>query len=1064
MKSQYCRRIFAVSSVLAVFAFVYPSVSAWGVIQVGEHFPAEIETPLDYSGTAGPEPEAVWSYELSHPGATYIAIHFVDFDLAPGDFLIISDPQANQIYTLQGKGKMGAGTFWARHIKGDTAIMQLMAVSENGGSGFLIDEYAAGFAETLEYGIEAICGTDDKENAVCYQVSHPDEYQRGRAVARLLIHKFDGDWFCTGWLASPDNHFITNQHCIETAADALNTDYEFMAEAPTCGSFNCQLCHPGTIFSGATFIQNNANLDYALVRINTGNPASTYGYLQIDNRQAVVGEQIYIPQHPSGRAKEFAIYSTHPSDAGGICRVFSTTEIPCVDGSPYNDIGYYADTEGGSSGSPVLATSGHKVIALHHCAVCPNRGVPINLIYPEIMNFLGLHPPTAYDDTVNTPNDTPVDITLWAIDDGDPNPPGVLTYTIRTLPGDGNLSDPCAGVINLVPYELVDFSNVVKYTTDSNFKGTDGFTFDANDGGTDPNGGVSNEATILVVVGLSCCHTVISPCLYSESFEGGFGDWENATGDDIDWTRNSGSTPSIGTGPSSAHEGTYYLYTEASDTGYPDKTAILDGPCLDLKVVSNPQLSFWYHMYGEDVGTLILEASDDCGNWTPLWSLSGNQGDSWYEVIVDLSSYSGSTIHIRFKGLTGSGTYGWSSDIAIDDISISGEPNVSCNRETGNPAWPVDTIFEFTNEFGFGTGSIDHFHYVWDQNQTYPLNGSESNWASGTLNLTGTLTGRWYIHLLSHNSEHEAGSTLHLGPYYILDAPVLTAEPNITSGTSNTISWSPVPDVNGYYAECANDANFANIIADSGWITQTSWEFAALELGQKYWYNVKTAIEPNIETWSQTLQAEFLTDTLTDTTATGGDDVVLAEVGGPGSYASLGTIISTQIDLLPQSEAWSVVSFSEMTPPDTNLTVDVLYGPDESVIILDVNSGTDINDIGIISIKLKANLSTNDPNFTPALHDWTVTYTNWAQACQSNFSNVESSVQCGSLGDFEPDCDVDMVDIGFFVSRWLDTDCNDSAGDESDWCFGTDFDKKGSVNLSDFAELSLHWLEYIGPD
>jgi len=35
-----------------------------------------------------------------------------------------------------------------------------------------------------------------------------------------------------------------------------------------------------------------------------------------------------------------------------------------------------------------------------------------------------------------------------------------------------------------------------------------------------------------------------------ESFETGLGDWTQGTDDDIDWTRDSGGTPSNGTGPS----------------------------------------------------------------------------------------------------------------------------------------------------------------------------------------------------------------------------------------------------------------------------------------------------------------------------------------------------------------------------------------------------------------------------------------------------------------------------------------------------------------------------------
>ncbi|MHC5075420.1 MAG: S8 family peptidase [Planctomycetota bacterium] len=66
---------------------------------------------------------------------------------------------------------------------------------------------------------------------------------------------------------------------------------------------------------------------------------------------------------------------------------------------------------------------------------------------------------------------------------------------------------------------------------------------------------------------------------------------------------------------------------------------------------------------------------------------------------------------------------------------------------------------------------------------------------------------------------------------------------------------------------------------------------------------------------------------------------------------------------------------------------------------------------------------------------------------------------CNIPGDFEPDCDVDANDLDFFISHWLDTDCNDTAGDESDWCFGTDFNKLGTVDLLDFSVLADHWLE-----
>ncbi len=360
----------------------------WGQapMRVGEHFPITIDSsaPSAFETASTPDGRI---FEVGHKGATYIALHFSDFDLEDDEMVIVSDVRGIQRYTLTGEGKMEAGTFWAQHIKGDTVVIEYVS---KGGSeespDFVIDEYVAGNVNLGGPVIESICGANDFENAVCRSPSI--EYDRGKAVARLLIN---GSSLCTGWLASANSHLITNEHCITTASDALNTDYEFMAEAPSCGSSNCQLCFPGTVFSGATFIQDSPGLDYALVQINNGNPAATYGFLAIDNRTAVVGEQVYLVSHPSGRAKEFAYNSSE--DAGGVGTVLSLNEASCSGAT--QEIGYNNDTEGGSSGSPVLAVSSQKVIALHHCRGnalnCgdPNRGVPIDQICAEICGFLG---------------------------------------------------------------------------------------------------------------------------------------------------------------------------------------------------------------------------------------------------------------------------------------------------------------------------------------------------------------------------------------------------------------------------------------------------------------------------------------------------------------------------------------------------------------------------------------------------------------------------------------------------------------------------------------------------
>jgi myo-inositol-hexaphosphate 3-phosphohydrolase len=83
------------------------------------------------------------------------------------------------------------------------------------------------------------------------------------------------------------------------------------------------------------------------------------------------------------------------------------------------------------------------------------------------------------------------------------------------------------------------------------------------------------------------------------------------------------------------------------------------------------------------------------------------------------------------------------------------------------------------------------------------------------------------------------------------ETPVLSSEPEITLGTSNTISWEAIFDANDYYADCAGDENFTSIIYNSGWIKETSFKFTGLELGKCYWYSVKARNIAGIESnWS----------------------------------------------------------------------------------------------------------------------------------------------------------------------------------------------------------------------
>ncbi len=101
-----------------------------------------------------------------------------------------------------------------------------------------------------------------------------------------------------------------------------------------------------------------------------------------------------------------------------------------------------------------------------------------------------------------------------------------------------------------------------------------------------------------------------------DNFEIDFGNYSDVGGDDFDWARDSGGTPSSGTGPSVDHTlGTaagYYLYTEASNPNNPNMTALLESSCITgFSGYSDAEISFWYHMLGDPDGHPLRRRHDE---------------------------------------------------------------------------------------------------------------------------------------------------------------------------------------------------------------------------------------------------------------------------------------------------------------------------------------------------------------------------------------------------------------------------------------------------------------------
>ena len=138
------------------------------------------------------------------------------------------------------------------------------------------------------------------------------------------------------------------------------------------------------------------------------------------------------------------------------------------------------------------------------------------------------------------------------------------------------------------------------------------------------------------------------------------------------WLTESDNAPPAYTGPEFPHSGTSYAYTNAINSNNGDIAELLS-PVLDLSSLSQPLLSFYYHMYGAEIGILYIDTFDG-STWTEcVWSLSGEQqtsgDDTWQQAFINIPV---TVTQIKFRAVRGDGDAG---AISIDDISIQEMPS-----------------------------------------------------------------------------------------------------------------------------------------------------------------------------------------------------------------------------------------------------------------------------------------------------------------------------------------------------------------------------------------------------
>ncbi|MBL6929460.1 MAG: trypsin-like peptidase domain-containing protein [Rhodospirillales bacterium] len=151
---------------------------------------------------------------------------------------------------------------------------------------------------------------------------------------------------CTGWIISVD-YIMTNHHCIPgKSGQVLKASLlmNYIEEGKTSGTKRFDV--------ETKPVETSRELDYSIVRVR-GNPGMKYGIIPMQAREPSPEEELFIIQHPAGKAKRLSRRN---------CRADSQTERP-------EELRHFCDTLGGSSGSPVFSDNDMSLVGLHFAGI-----------------------------------------------------------------------------------------------------------------------------------------------------------------------------------------------------------------------------------------------------------------------------------------------------------------------------------------------------------------------------------------------------------------------------------------------------------------------------------------------------------------------------------------------------------------------------------------------------------------------------------------------------------------------------------------------------------------------
>ncbi|MCP4216894.1 MAG: trypsin-like peptidase domain-containing protein [bacterium] len=319
----------------------------------------------------------VWTVAAASKDATALRLHLKNVSLPEGAALYIYNLEGSAFGPYTGRGPNNNGEFWTNTVTGSVAYLQLHldeSFTEIAACNFEVADVAhmgpkfilpfvqkpnLAMIDAEINQVENICSFNAScvEDASCYNVSAVSSAKN--AVAHMQFVSGAYVYICSGGLVADTDssstipYFLTANHCISKGSEASSLECYWQFKTSSCNGSCYDPVGAVPRTTGSSIVKTSSTSDYCLLELSE-TPPSGSAYLGWNSSPVAntSNYSLYRISHPGGAPQA---YSHHKVD----------TSTGTCGGWPRGGWIYSEDidgaTEGGSSGSPVVNSSGEIV-------------------------------------------------------------------------------------------------------------------------------------------------------------------------------------------------------------------------------------------------------------------------------------------------------------------------------------------------------------------------------------------------------------------------------------------------------------------------------------------------------------------------------------------------------------------------------------------------------------------------------------------------------------------------------------------------------------------------------